>query len=65
MFAIFPGNNILPLLPWQLVQTPSSQVNSNLSDAIICLVLDAWGQNSIHTIWKESNPNDLNNVAIR
>lgn len=65
MFTIFPGNNILPLLPWQMMQTPSSQVNSNLSDVIICLVVDDWDQNSIYIIWKESNPNDHNNVAIR
>ena len=48
-----------------MVQTPSTQVNSNLSDVIICLAVDDWGQNSIYIIWKESNPNDHNNVAIR
>lgn len=48
-----------------MMQTPSSQVNSNLSDVIICLVVDDWDQNSIYIIWKESNPNDHNNVAIR
>lgn len=42
MFATFPGNNIILLsLPSQQGPIPSFQVNSKISNAMICPVRDA------------------------